>query len=195
MGTVFKKTVTRPLPADAEIITRKGQRLARWKRNGKTRMAPVIVGRDGSERIADTASTYTCKFRDGNGIVTELASGCRDADAARAVLAGLERRAVLVKAGVVTAAENSVAAHQGAPLADHFDAYGDYLLTQGASKAHRDNVRRQLKRLAAECPFSKLADLGRDALEKWLAVQAKAGMGARTRNTYVAAVVAFANWS
>src|SRR5487761_1456917 len=182
MGTVFKKTVTRPLPADAEIITRKGQRLARWKRNGKTRMAPVIVGRDGSERIADTASTYTCKFRDGNGIVTELASGCRDADAARAVLAELERRAELVKAGVVTAAEN-------------FDAYGDYLLTQGASKAHRDNVRRQLKRLAAECPFSKLADLGRDALEKWLAVQAKAGMGARTRNTYVAAVVAFANWS
>lgn len=29
MGTVFKKTVTRVLPAAAEIIVRKGERLAR----------------------------------------------------------------------------------------------------------------------------------------------------------------------
>jgi hypothetical protein len=31
MGNVFKKTVTRPLPPDAEIITRQGVRLARWR--------------------------------------------------------------------------------------------------------------------------------------------------------------------
>ncbi len=31
MGSVFKKTVTRPLPPDAEIIERKGVRLARYR--------------------------------------------------------------------------------------------------------------------------------------------------------------------
>jgi hypothetical protein len=31
MGSVFKKTVTRPLPPGAEIIQRKGVRLARWR--------------------------------------------------------------------------------------------------------------------------------------------------------------------
>jgi hypothetical protein len=31
MGTVFKKTVTKPLPARAKIIVRKGQRLAQWQ--------------------------------------------------------------------------------------------------------------------------------------------------------------------
>jgi hypothetical protein len=34
MGSVYRKAVTKPLPADAEIITRKGERLARW-RDGK----------------------------------------------------------------------------------------------------------------------------------------------------------------
>ncbi|MGH7192264.1 MAG: tyrosine-type recombinase/integrase, partial [Candidatus Saccharimonadales bacterium] len=195
MGTVYRKTVTRPLPTAAEIITRKGERLARWKRNGKTRMAKITVGRDGAERIADTAATYTAKYRDGNGVVVEVATGCRDADAARKILGELERRAELVKAGVVTADENAVADHQATPLAEHFAAYLDHLQAKGASKMHRDNVRRQLERLAAECHFGKLVDLERDALEKWLALQAKSGMGARTRNTYLSAAVSFANWS
>lgn len=30
MGTVFKKTFTKPMPAGAEIFIRKGQRFARW---------------------------------------------------------------------------------------------------------------------------------------------------------------------
>ncbi len=30
MGTVYKETFTKPLPAEAKIIVRKGQRLAQW---------------------------------------------------------------------------------------------------------------------------------------------------------------------
>jgi hypothetical protein len=40
MGNVFKKTVTRRLPPDAEIIARQGVRLARW-RDGKGKMKRV----------------------------------------------------------------------------------------------------------------------------------------------------------
>jgi len=196
MGTVYRKTFTKPLPAGAEIIVRKGERLARWKDSkGKARMAPV-AGDKAAEpsRISVTAGTYTAKYRDGNGLVVEVSTGCRDQDAARKVLGELERRAELVKAGVVTAAENAVADHQATPLVKHFDAYVGYLVVQGVSKRHPQDVRRQLDRLAGECLFAKLADLGRDALERWLVAQAQAGMGARTRNTYRAAAVAFGNW-
>jgi hypothetical protein len=41
MGSVFKKTVTRPLPNAAEIITRHGVRLARW-RDGKRQVEDDI---------------------------------------------------------------------------------------------------------------------------------------------------------
>jgi hypothetical protein len=47
MGDVFKKIVTRPLPPNAEIITRQGVRLARWRdAKGKTRK-PTLAGAAG----------------------------------------------------------------------------------------------------------------------------------------------------
>ena len=67
MGTVYKKTATKPLPAGAELLTKHGERFARWKPSkGKTRTAPVTTGRDGTERIVVTAGTYLAKYRDGD---------------------------------------------------------------------------------------------------------------------------------
>ena len=58
MGNVFKKTVTRPLPPGAEIITRQGVRLARWRDGkGKTRTSPVTTGQNGADRIRDESGT------------------------------------------------------------------------------------------------------------------------------------------
>ena len=80
MATVYRKIITRKLPAGAEIVTRKGERLAKWRdRKGRKRTAPLTSGRDGSDRITVQAGTYTAKYRDGQGIVRELATGCRDA--------------------------------------------------------------------------------------------------------------------
>ena len=84
MGTVYKETFTKPLPAGAKIIVRKGQRLAEWKdAKGKTRTAPLTAAGD---RITVEAGTYTAKYRDGSGIVRKVATGCRDESAARSVL-------------------------------------------------------------------------------------------------------------
>jgi len=106
METVFRKQTTRPLPPEAEIIVRNGERLVRWKPpKGKARVASVTAGKDGADRIVTTAATFTAKYRDGAGIVREVSTGCRDEQAARRILADLERRAELVKAGVMTPAE------------------------------------------------------------------------------------------
>jgi len=70
VGTVFKKQVTRPLPTGAELFTRKGERFARWKdKHGRTRTAPVTVGKDGADRILTESPYYVAKYRDGAGIV------------------------------------------------------------------------------------------------------------------------------
>lgn len=62
------------------------------------------------------------------------------------------------------------------------------------SEKHRVDIERQLKMIARDCGFPKLADISREAMEKWMNHQGKAGMAARTRNTYRAAIVAFCNW-
>ena len=195
MGTVYKETYTKPMPADAEIITRKGERLARWKdRNGKRRTASVTTGRDGSPRILVTAGTYSAKYRDGSGHVQKTATGCRDETAARRVLGDLERRAELVKAKVMTAAESNASEHQRTPLGLHFKAYLSHQETASVSPARINDTRSQLARIADECGFRKLRDLDSTAFERWLNDRKSEGMAAGTRNRYRESLVGFANW-
>src|SRR5262249_16217679 len=152
-----KKQTTRPLPPGAEIFTRKGERFARWKdRRGKTRTAPLTVGQDGSERIVTESPFYVAKYRDGAGVVQTVATGCRDEAAGRSVLGELERKAELVRSGVMTAAEAAIGDHQAAPLAEHFAAYLAHLEAAGTCAVYRANAKRQLNRLAADCSFGRL---------------------------------------
>src|SRR5947209_501833 len=138
MGTVFKKTVTKPLPPGAETFERKGERLARWKdRRGKTRTALLTVGKDGDGRIILESPFYVAKYRDGAGIVQTVATGCRDEQAARRVLADLERRAELVRSGMVTDDEEKMSKHLAVALDEHFEAFDRHLQAQGASLIHR----------------------------------------------------------
>ena len=140
MGTVYRKSFTKPLPANAEIVTRKGERIARWRdRKGKTRTAPLT---DAGDRIRIESATYTAKYRDGERIVVEVPTGCRDETAARQVFADLERQAERVRAGLITAAESRTAEHLATPIGEHFDAYLDALTAAGSVPQHVARIRR-----------------------------------------------------
>jgi integrase len=195
MGSVFKKVVTKAVPAGAETFERKGQRLARWRDSrGRQRTARLTVGKAGQQRIVIESGRYFAKYRDGAGVVRLVATGCRDETAARQVLAELERKAELVRSGVMSAAEATVGEHQAVPLSEHFDAYLAYLEAKGACAEHRSERARQLRRIARECGFQRLADLDRSKLEAWLTRQTRGGMSARTRNSYLTSASAFCNW-
>jgi integrase len=195
MGTVFKKSVTKAVPRGAEITTRQGRRYARWKdRRGKTRTAPVTTGQGGGDRIVIESGRYIAKYRDASGKVREVPTGCRDETAARHVLAELERKAELIRSGVMTASQAAVSTHQASRVEEHFEVFDKHLRAKGVTRIHREDTGRYLRRLAQECPFSTLADLRREPLERWLAARADGGMSARTRNAYRNAIVSFCNW-
>ncbi len=198
MGTVYKKTVTKPLPAVANIVVRKGQRLAEWvDAKQKRRTAPVIVGEDGSDRIAITVRTYTAKYRDGQNHVQEVATGCRDEQAARSILNELETRAVRVKARIITAAEDAVIDHQGTSLAEHVTEYQEQQKARELHPTRIANAKHRLDCVAHDCGWRQLADINSAALGKWLltrAIDPAARMSAATRNEYRQEWVCFANW-
>ena len=57
MGSLRRKTFTKPLPDGAELFTRKGETFAKWRDgNGKTRTAPVTTAGDGSPLVV-----FTCR--------------------------------------------------------------------------------------------------------------------------------------
>ena len=154
-----------------------------------------------SRRIEDLFA----KYRDGRRIVRTVATGCRDEQAARSVLGDLERRAELIRSGVMTQAEDAAADHLRSPIAEHREAYLTHLTAKGVSPDHHANVERQLIRLMEGCGFATLADLDPGAVERWLIAQSKPrlspttkqipGMSPRTRNSYLSTLLAFANWS
>jgi hypothetical protein len=109
------------------------------------------------------------------------------------VLKDLTDQAEKVRSNILTAGEVAVADHQQTPLTEHFDAYLNKLESADTSKEHRKNVRRSLRRVAADCGFARLVNLNRDAFERWLVVKARENMAARTRNLCRSAWVAFCN--
>ena len=195
MGSVLKKAVTRPIPPGAEFIVCQGERLARWRdRKGKLHTAPMTTGRDGAERIREESSTYFARYRDGNGLVVETATGCHDKTAAQNVLADLERRAERVRAGLISPAEARTAEHLATPIVEQVEAFITGLKASGTSAPYVAEMRRTLKRVFDGCEFRTLADLERSAVERWLNHRRETKASARTRNADLAALTTVVNW-
>lgn len=195
MGMVFKKRYTMPIPPGAEIAERGGQRVARWRlRNGQLRSAEVVDCKDGKLRVRGQSRYFLARYRDGMGEVVDVPTRCKDEVAARAVLAQLERRAELVRAGVLTQAEGDASDHAGVPVSRHFDAYEKHLRVKGCDPRRIAMLRRRLERIARECGFSRLNKMSAASVEHWLVTQQDTGMGAATRNSYREAAVCFGNW-
>ena len=105
MGTVFKEDRNQAAAGRGEDHRPQGATACRVeRRQGKTPDGTVTAAEDRIDRVY-TARTYTAKYRDGSGIVREVATGCRDESAARSILTELERRAEQVKGEILTAAE------------------------------------------------------------------------------------------
>ena len=154
MGTVYKKTVTKPLPAGAKIIVRKGQRFAEWKdAKGKTPNG-TAHRRRGSDHRGSRHLHRQVSGRLGNR-PQEVATGCRDESAARSVLTDLERRAEQVRAKILTAAEDATrSTTRKRRWRNTSTAYlDDSSEAEGTRRAHRTNVRRACDRVAADCRF------------------------------------------
>ncbi len=182
MEMVFRKAYTMPVPPGAEIAERDGQRIARWRlRNGQLRTAEVVNCEDGLIRVRGQSRYYLARYRDGDGQVVEVATGAKDAVAARAVLAQLERRAELIRSGVLTQAEGDAADHAGVSLKKHLDAYVQHLEAKGCEPRRIGMLRCRLERLVKECGFCRLNKMSAGPGEQWLVARKDEGM---TANIY-----------
>ncbi len=195
MGTVFRKAWTAPLPPNAEIIVQRGKRMARYQlRNGKVRTAEVFTAADGRERIRGETKSYIAKFRDAAGYWVERPTGCTDETAARAVLAQLQRRAELVKAGVLTPEEDAASRHGAESIETNLDAWRDHLRLKGSTEHWYTQARRRVARVATDRGVKRLRDFTAATVERWLTDQTDQNMSAGTRNGYRQACVTFINW-
>jgi hypothetical protein len=196
MATVYRRSYTMPMPKDVEIIERNGETLAQWTdAKGRKHTELTTVGHKGQLKVIRYAPTFWAQYRDADGRMVVESTGCRDKQAARHVLAEKLKRVEHIKAGILNAQECRTADHSTLPVESHIESYMQHLKAKTirgrkVSDGHRDNVQRQLNVLLRDCSFKRLRDITRDAMEKWMNRAEEGGMGARTRNTYRAAIPA-----
>jgi integrase len=205
MACIRKKIVTRKLPDGARVTVgtagksggrRKGSPadagpVATWTgRDGKPKTARAFE-KDGTWFIREESATWFAKYRDGHDVVVEVATGCKDEAAARAVLNDLVRQAERVRAGILSPAEDARARELQRPFLDHVR---NYLDAHRGTPEWRADLERYLGRLAAVLLWRRLADVDRSGLERWLTSELRSGRSARSVNAYREAALALCNW-
>lgn len=98
------------------------------------------------DRIKAEAKTRTAKYRDGEGFVQELATGCADKDAANAVLSDLKKRAQHVKAKILSPEQDRIADHAGIPIGEHIEEFLEISTSQGNARRQGEALRNQTLR-------------------------------------------------
>ena len=206
MATIYKKKYPIPMPEGAEIITRRGKKLARWASGkGQVRIAPLLD--DG--RIQFVSDCWYVRYRDTSHRMRRKSTGCRDRQAAEKVMADILADVEKVKAGVMSREEMTAASHLDTPLGKHTKAYLAELTVKTVrgrrvSSRHVRHVREHLDRVVTECRFRSLKDINRQVVQRWMDKVARmprdkddpesSPLSARTINMHRTAIVAFCNW-
>ncbi len=195
MGTIYRKQYTEPIPADSKIVIRKGKRLAQWtNRSGKVKTAEL---NEAGDRIRCETGTYIAKFRDGDGVVCEVSTGCRDKQAAMSILNDLETMAERVKANIITSAEAKIGElFADMPLSVHIGEYIRHLKERRVHPHRVKNTDKRLKESATDCGFRYMRDMNADRLQRWLGeqVSGERKMSASVHNGFVQVWISFGNW-
>ena len=137
---------------------------------------------------------WTARYRSADGRLIQKSTGCKDKRAAQARLSewlSLEEKR---KAGIMTAQEADTVQWVHVAIHDHIE---DFETDMKARNLHKETVRMRvyyLQTIFNACKMSRLSEINRARLERWLYGKRNEGMGARTANGYLAALVAFGGW-
>ena len=167
MGSLLRPTFTAPVPANAERVRVKGRPCVRFLSRGKAKTLPL--SKDGT-RVVKQAAKWYGQYVDADGTVRRKPLA-RDKEAARQLLAGIEKKVERRRSGLTDAADD----HSRRPLAQHLDEYAQVLASKGDSG---DLVKRTLANVAAVltgCGFAMLGDVDVSAVARWLNAKREGG--------------------
>jgi hypothetical protein len=144
MGSIFRKTAVRDVPAGAKVVTNPdGTKAARWRPRGFRRpiTAPVVTLADGRLVVEVATGSWYAKYRDADGIVRTVSTRCRDESNAKQVLTRLERDAERIRSGVMTRREADAADRMREPIAAVHRGLHRPAARQARRYCHRDAPR------------------------------------------------------
>jgi len=199
MASLYKQKKYKSVPDNAEIVRRRGKRIAKWvDGRGSKQNAPITI--DGTQIILESGP-YWGKYRDQNGVVKRLSTGCRDKQSAEKKLQGWLTDSDRLDSGLVTTGELNAKQYAKRPIGEHLEAYVAFLghkTTRGrrTNPVHVANVKSQIEQIIADCRFAQIVNISRSAVEKWMhQEEARGESSGKTINNYRSAIMAFCRWA
>lgn len=200
MATIYRKLDRKPIPAGAEVLTRKNGRVARWiDPRGRPHTAPLSG--DGTRILVERAVWYIdYEGPDGR---RKTASGYRDKEATQKKARDLVRDAGREREGLPVADREKALT----PTLQALEIYLADLDRKGRDSMYRYNQRVMISRLLAEVPWHTVGSIRADAMTRWLggasrvprprkdgSVAEPVPLSATTRNRYLETAMAFLNF-
>jgi integrase len=187
MASVFRQTYKRPVPEGAEIVTRKGKRLAKWKdERGRTKTAPL--SKDGTKIVLEYRNWYVAySGPDGRRVVVK---GYTDREATEQLARDQEKLAARIKRGLVTVEMGK----EDTTVATALDAYLVDMERLDRDETYRYNIRHLVEKMAREMGWTTLDSIRSDPLLRWLAAMREKGRAPRTLNEYLCTAQTFLAW-
>lgn len=187
MAHLFKVKTTKPIPQDAEIVTKDGVRYVRLKRGGRSSLHAVAKG---GKRYTQESRKWYFQFKDAEGIWKRV-PGFTDKDATAQLAAEMERNAERLESGLA----DSFKKGKTQSLASHLDGFRKYLQAKTNTEKHVIQTCNRVQRTIEGCEFSRWREIKPAKLRDWLADQRSSGeMGIKTSNHYLSAFKEFCNW-
>lgn len=189
MARIFKQTYTKPLPANADVFTRKGKRYARFKDGrGKTITAPLSQD---CTKIIREASKWYIEYRDADG-QTKRVPGFTDKKATEQHASELERQAEQVRSGYRPKEYRQL----NRPLREHLSDFRSFLESKGDSKSHVSLTVQRARRVFDTCEFIFWRDISASRALNCIAGLKHHGksLSNQTMNQYIKAIKQFCRW-
>jgi len=193
MAKAVKRTVRRPIPANATIIEERGIPIAVWSsRLGFERRAPVTDTSKGP-RIVLRSTKWWAKYRNAQGD-WRLKLGFSDKAETERLATRLEDQEGLIRTGLRDVAAERQADLARRPIGTHLDDFVAYLKGKRNSATHIKRVRSEITSAIDHCGWKTITDLDGPQLVAFLEQLQSDGLNSRTVGRRLAAVRSFSRW-
>lgn len=189
MARIFKQTYTKPVPPDAEVINRKGQRLARFK-DSRGKSVSIPLTEDGNRIIRQTAKWYI-EYNDADGIIRKV-PGFKDKQATEQRAQELEKTAEHIRSGYKPKEHEQL----NRLLSEHIEDFRESLKSKGNGKSHVDQTVKRIKCVFEKCEFLFWKDISASKVMNCIAglEHRKQKISTQTFNYYLQSTKQFCKW-